>query len=248
MSVDAIGRLEDIRAKVDTDGRVKVADLALAFDVSEMTIRRDLDLLVDQGFVRRVRGGAMAMGPQPFTERFNRHGRAKERIAAKLADLVGEGGAIGVDASTTLQRLAGALDGVRDLTILTNGPEAFSALQGHAGVVPMLTGGRLDLRTGSLVGPLASRAVRDFTLRRLFLSAAAVDPEIGTSESTLEDADTKLAFAEVSSQIVLAVDSSKLGKRAASRCLGLDRIDYLVTELDPDDARLDPYRDQIQLL
>ena len=143
----------------------------------------------------------MAVGPQPFAERFGRQARAKERIAAKLAPLVGDGGAIGFDASTTLQRLAGALDGARDLTIVTNGPETFSELQGRPGIHPLLTGGRLDARTGSLVGPLAARSVRDFTLRRLFVSAAGLDPELGTSESTLEEAEAKLAFADASAQV-----------------------------------------------
>ena len=72
-----------------------------------MTIRRDLDLLAEQGVVQRIRGGAVAIGPQPFAERFSRQVRAKDRIAAKLAALVGDGGAIGIDASSTLQRLAG---------------------------------------------------------------------------------------------------------------------------------------------
>jgi DeoR/GlpR family transcriptional regulator of sugar metabolism len=247
VSVDAIGRLEKIRSVVDAEGSVKVADLARGLDVSEMTIRRDLDLLAEQGAVLRVRGGAVAAGPQPFMERFGHHARAKERIAAKLLDLVGDGGAVGIDASTTLQRLAAAVGGVRDLTVLTNGPDTFAEMQGRPGVVPLLTGGRLDERTGSLVGPLASRAVHDFSLRRLFVSAAAVDPEIGASESTLEDAEAKLAFADVSAQIVVAVDSSKLGKRASARCLAWDRVALLVTELDPADGRLDPYREVVDL-
>ena len=194
-----------------------------------------------------MRGGAVAAGPQPFMERFGHHARAKERIAGKLVDLVGDGGAVGLDASTTLQRLAAAVGGVRDLTVLTNGPDTLNELQGRPGVVPLLTGGRLDERTGSLVGPLSARAVRDFTLRRLFTSAAAVDPAVGTSESTLEDSEAKLAFAEVSASIVLAVDSSKLGKQAPARCLGWDRVDLMVTELDPGDERLDPYRDLVDL-
>lgn len=248
MSVDVIARLEQIRARVDADGRVRVTDLADALGVSDMTIRRDLALLVDEGLVRRVRGGAMAVGPAPFTERFERHGRAKDRIATKLAPMVGDGGAVGFDASTTLQRLAGLIDDVRDLTVLTNGPEAFAALQDKPGVTPLLTGGNLDARTGSLVGPLAVRAVRDFSLRRLFVSAAGVDAEVGTSESTLEDADAKLAFALVSTHVVLATDSSKLDTAATSRCLTLDRVDVLVTELDPTHPRLEAYRDLVELL
>lgn len=246
MSVDAIGRLEEIRARVEAEGRVKVVDLATDLDVSEMTIRRDLDTLAEQGVVRRVRGGAMALGPQLFADRFGRQARAKDRIAAKLADLVGETGAIGLDASTTIQRLAGMLDDARDLTVLTNGPECFAALQDRPGVTALLAGGQLDRRTGSLVGPLATRSARDLSLRRLFVSAAGLDPD-GTTESTLEEADVKLALAAVAAEVIVAVDHTKLGQRGSARCLGFDRVDLLVTDLDPKDERLDPYRKLVKL-
>jgi DeoR family fructose operon transcriptional repressor len=132
--------------------------------------------------------------------------------------------------------------------VLTNGPECFSALQGSAGVTPLLTGGQLDRRTGSLVGPLALRSARDVLLRRLFVSAAAIDPEHGTTEATLEEADVKLALADASTRIVVAVDHTKLGQRAPARCLPLDRIDVLVTDLDPADERLDPYRQYVEVV
>jgi DeoR family fructose operon transcriptional repressor len=248
MSVDAIGRLQRIEALVRNAGRVKVSDLADELDVSEMTIRRDLDLLAEEGVVQRIRGGAMAVGPQPFAERFGRQVRAKNRIATKLAPLVGDGGAIGIDASSTLQRLAAGLSGVRDLTVVTNGPETFGALSDRTGITALLTGGQLDPRTGSLVGPLATRSARDLLLRRLFVSAAAVDPVHGTSEATLEEADVKLALADVASEVVVAVDSSKLGSRAAARGIGPERVHTLVTELDPSDAKLDAFREGWRLL
>jgi DeoR family fructose operon transcriptional repressor len=244
VSIDAIDRLREIEARVQSAGRVKVVELAAAFDVSEMTIRRDLDMLVEQGVVQRIRGGAIAIGPQPFAERFGRHVRAKDRIAAKLADLVGDGGAIGLDASSTLQRLAVHLGDVRDLTVVTNGQDTFAALQGKPGVTALLTGGQLDARTGSLVGPLATRTAREVLLRRLFMSAAALHPLHGTSEATLEDAEVKLALADVAGEVVVAADSSKLGQRAPARGLDAERVHLLVTELDPTDGRLDPYRER----
>jgi DeoR family fructose operon transcriptional repressor len=213
-----------------------------------MTIRRDLDVLAEQGVVQRVRGGAMALGPQPFAERFGLQARAKDSIAAKLAGLVGDAGAVGIDASTTLQRLAGVIDGARDLTVLTNGPESFASLQDTAGVTPLLTGGQLDKRTGSLVGPLAVRSAKDLLLRRLFVSAAGIDPEHGTTEATLEEAEVKLALADVSTQVIVAVDHTKLGQRGPARCLPLERIDVLVTDLDADDERLAPYRAHLKVL
>ena len=64
----------------------------------------------------------------------------------------------------------------------------------------------------------------------------------GTTEATLEEADVKLALADVSGDIVLAVDHTKLGRTGVARCLPLDRIDILVTDLDPEDERLHPYK------
>src|SRR5690606_27002090 len=119
------------------------------------------------------------------------------------------------------------------LTVLTNGLDTFRSLQGHPGVTALLTGGELDESTGSLVGPLATRAARDVMLRRLFVSASALDPDLGSSESTLLDAEVKLALASAAAEIVLAVDSSKLAHRAPARCFPLDRVGVLVTELDP---------------
>jgi DeoR family fructose operon transcriptional repressor len=248
MSVDAIERLEQIRAELDAEGRVRVADLADRLGVSEMTVRRDLDALADLGMVQRVRGGALALGPQPFAERFGQHTKAKDLLADKLVDLVGQGGAIGIDASTTLQRLAARLDEARDLTVLTNSVESFAVLNAHPGITALLTGGELDRRTGSLTGPLAARSARDVALRRLFVSAAGIDPTHGTTESTLEEAEVKLALAAVTGQIVVAVDSSKLGQRGAARCLSMERIDVLVTELPRKDKRLDPYRSLCEVM
>ncbi|MDQ3178695.1 MAG: DeoR/GlpR family DNA-binding transcription regulator [Actinomycetota bacterium] len=247
MNLESMERLDVIRRRLDVDGRVRVMELAGELDVSEMTIRRDLDLLVDEGVAHRVRGGAIAIGPQQFAARAEQHSRAKGRIADKLLALVGEGGAIGIDASSTLQRLATRLAPARNLTVLTNGLDTFRALQGHAGVTALLTGGALDESTDSLVGPLATRAANDVMLRRLFVSASALDPQLGSSESTLPDAEVKLALANAAAEIVLAVDSSKLGHRAPARCFGLDRIDVLVTELDPRDVRLDAYRDVVDV-
>lgn len=248
MNLEAIERLALIRRRLSTAGTVRVVELASELDVSEMTIRRALDLLAEEGVAQRVRGGAVAIGPQRFAERAARHARAKSRIADKLVGLVGSRGAIGLDASSTLQRLATKLGAARDLTVLTNGLDSFRALQGHPGVSALLTGGALDEATGSLVGPLASRSTRDVVMRRLFVSASALDAGFGSTESTLLDAEVKLAMAEAASDVVLAVDSSKLGHRAPARCFALDAVSLLVTELAPNDPRLDPYRDLVDVL
>ena len=247
-TLGAAERIEQIRHRVDADGRVKIAALAQGLGVSEMTVRRDLEILEHQGVLRRVRGGAVAIGPEPFAQRFGRRASAKQRIAEKLIPLVGDGGAIGIDASTTLQRLAAALPRLNRLTVVTNGQDTFAALQHQGNVVALLTGGQLDSQTGSLVGPLACGAASDLLLRRLFVSAAGVNQVHGSSKATLEEAAVKLAMASVGGEIVLAADSSKLDQSGPARCLSFDRLSIMVTELDPRHPRLDPYRELVELV
>jgi DeoR family fructose operon transcriptional repressor len=222
--------------------RVSIAEASRRLGVSEMTVRRDLAELEEQGIARRVRGGARALGPQSFSERRDTRVRAKSRIAAKLVALLPATGVVTFDASSTVMRVGALVGDARDLTVLTNGPDTFNALQGRAGVTPVLTGGALDPRTGSLVGPIAVRAAESLASDLMVSSALAIDTESGSFEPVLEEAEVKLRLAAMTNRVVLAVDSSKLDRRAGAAALGWDRVDTLVTELDPRDERLRPYR------
>ncbi len=247
MSVHSIDRLDGIRNLLQRDSVVRVAELAETFGVSEMTIRRDLDVLEQEGVAQRVYGGAVALGARPFAERFSQNARSKTRIAQKLVPMVGEVGLIAMDASSTVGRLAERIQ-ARDLTVLTNGLETFESLQPRIGVHALLTGGVRDERSGSLVGPIAERSAADVLIRRLFVSAMGIDPAVGTSEPTVAEAAVKRSMAAVSSEVVVAIDSSKLGVRSEARALDTDSIDILVTELDPDDAQLDPFREFVEIV
>jgi DeoR family fructose operon transcriptional repressor len=231
-----------LREQLDGAGSITIADAANALRVSPMTIRRDFAELEDRGVARRMRGGARAVGPETVARRQTTAVRAKARIATKLLELLPAAGTAAFDASTTVLRLAGSLATARDLTVLTNGPDTFAALQDRPGVTALLTGGELDKRTGSLVGPLACRTATQVLVDVLVLSAAAVDERTGALEATLDEAEVKRALATVAGQVVLAIDASKLGHRAPAVGVEWDRIDVLVTELDPADSRLDPYR------
>jgi DeoR family fructose operon transcriptional repressor len=234
-------RLEWLADELHREGRIEIGAAAEALAVSEMTIRRDLRELEERGALQRVRGGALAVGPQAFADRRRTAARAKAAIAAKLATMVPSTGAVAFDASTTVMRLTPALV-ARDLVVVTNGPDTFTSLQGIAGVRPLLTGGELEPRTGSLVGPLACRAASQVATTRLFTSAAAVDAALGASEACLEEAEVKRAMVAVASEVVLAVDSSKLDTRSIAVSIELGDVDVLVTELAPRDRRLGPYR------
>jgi len=240
-------RLRIVQRTIAERGTVRIDELAGELGVSEMTIRRDLEELEALGVARRVRGGASAVGPEPFAARQSHNAKAKGRIADKLLGLVPLSGTVAFDASTTVHRLAATINGARDLIVVTNGLDSFDALNGKPGVTTVLSGGLKEPRTGSLVGSHAIQCATSFLYDLFVCSGAALDPEVGSSEASLEEAEVKRAFASTSRQIVFAADHSKLGTRARARMFSLEEVGLLVSDLDPDDRRLDPYRDQVEL-
>lgn len=241
-------RLGEVRDLIAERGAVRIDQLAMDFGVSEMTIRRDLDELEALGMVRRVRGGAIALGPEPWEQRHQHHARAKAKIAEKLLPLVPASGTVAFDASTTIYRLAATIETARDLVVVTNGWDTFHSMKGTPGVTSSLTGGTEEPRTGSLVGPMAVRAAQSFLYDTFFSSAAALDLEVGSSEAALAESEVKRAFGQTSNRIVLAVDHSKLGTRAQARVFEFEQLDLLVTDLDPSDSRLDAYRHLVKIV
>ncbi|MGH8923358.1 MAG: DeoR/GlpR family DNA-binding transcription regulator [Acidimicrobiia bacterium] len=240
-------RLGEVRNLIAEQGTVRIDQLAVDFGVSEMTIRRDLDELEALGVARRVRGGAIALGPEPFAQRHRHNARAKARIAEKLLQEVPTVGTVAFDASTTIYRLATSLEAVRDLVVVTNGLDTFHTIGAQPGITATLTGGSEEPRTGSLVGPIALRTAQDFLYDVFVCSAAGFDHQVGSSEASLAESEVKRAFSQTSSRIVLAVDHTKLETRAQARVFELEEIDLLVTDLEPDDSRLDLYRSRVEV-
>jgi DeoR family transcriptional regulator, fructose operon transcriptional repressor len=247
-TVKAQERRTAILSGLNRDGAVQLDRVAADLGVSAMTIRRDLDELESEGLLRRVRGGAVLFaGPQPFGERQAVRSRAKSAIAAKALELIPESGAIALDASTTAGTIGRSI-GIRSgLTVATNSHDNFGALRANQGVTPVLVGGEAEETTGSFVGLIACQAAASMLYQRFFVSASAVDPEHGTSEVSLAESQVKHAFAERAREVVLCVDSSKLGHQSVALSFAFSEISIMVTELPPADPRLDPYRDRVEL-
>jgi DeoR family fructose operon transcriptional repressor len=230
------------------DHVIRLGDAATELGVSQMTIRRDLKELEEEGLLRRVRGGAMSViGPQPFAERRAVGLRAKETIAEKALGLVPRYGAIALDASTTAGTLAMKIGPSSGLIVASNSYPTYLALRNTAGVTPILVGGETEEITESFVGPIAVRAAESLRYTRFFASASALDSQFGTSEVSLQEAEVKRAFHRVAKELVLCVDSSKLDQHGVAAGFALDEVAVLVTELDPRDGRLEAFRDLVEL-
>ncbi|KJC64251.1 transcriptional regulator, DeoR family [Agreia bicolorata] len=248
-SFGAEARRDALLETLRSDGGVRLEAAAEQLGVSVMTVRRDLDELDAAGLARRVRGGAVPVaGARPFSERRGTGRAAKTRIAEKAAQLLPGAGSIAVDASTTAGGLAAHLAPSGPLTIATNSYENFAAITSTSEVSAILIGGELDERTGSFVGLIACQAAQSMLYSRFFASAYSLDAPNGSSEVSLAESQVKRAFAERAREIVLLVDSSKLGQQALAVGFAWHEIGILVTELDPADSALEPYRDLVELL
>lgn len=247
-SLNAEDRRSRILATLASDGAVKLDDIAAFLDVSPMTVRRDFDELETEGLLRRVRGGAVAAtGPRPFSERRTVRQRAKQTIAAKAMAFIPTSGAIAIDASSTTGTIIGELDGKEDLIIATNSYDNFLAARTKHTRSPILVGGEAEPETGSFVGMIAHEAASSMLYRRFFASATALDAELGASEVSLAESHVKHAFAQRAEELILCIDSSKLGERSVAASFDVADIDVLITELDPADARLDAFRGKTEL-
>ncbi|MGK9148960.1 DeoR/GlpR family DNA-binding transcription regulator [Plantibacter flavus] len=241
-TLDAEARRADILETARTAGAVSLESAAERYEVHQMTVRRDFEALERSGLVRRVRGGIVPALADPFSLRRSQHRAAKERIARKILPLLPNGGSVGFDASTTVCLLAELLPPSAALTVVTNGLVAFDALAKLPDVRAYLTGGEREEHNLSLVGSLTEQAFGTFHLECAVTSAMGVHAQTGTSESTLAQAAVKSAMSAATDHLILAIDASKLQSHSRVRALAPAGIDTLVTELDPDDARLDPFR------
>lgn len=240
-------RRQRLAEMIRREGEVRLYTAARALGVSEMTVRRDLEVLQFQGVAKRVHGGAVSVNPSGFAGRAERATAAKLAIATKLLPLLPEQGAIVFDASSTVAALAAKVPDSADRLFFTNGIETFNALSRHERTSVHLLGGLYDRQTTNLVGPLTLRALDALYFDVAIMSCAALDPRLGATEATLEDAAVKARMLEVSGRKILAVDRGKFNLRALARVASLEVFDLLVTELEPDHRDLTELRALVEV-
>ncbi len=243
-----------ILARVREDGGVRVADLARELGVSDMTVRRDLEILDGQGLIEKVHGGATslpgsALFEPGFAVKSNLQEREKDAIAEAAVGLVAAGTAIGISAGTTTYALARLLVDIAGLTVVTNSVPVADVLHraGRQDQTIILTGG---VRTPSdaLVGPFAVAALQTIHLDQVFLGVHGMDPRSGFTTPNVLEADTDRALAAAGRRLVVLADSSKWGVIGISSIARLDEADTLVTDSGLDAAAREIASDRIREL
>ena len=243
VNVDAISsralarqRHETILGEIAGRGAVRVVELAALLGVSDMTVRRDLDVLDEAGLLEKVHGGATARAnrraDEPgFEVKSLRNTGEKLAIAAAAATLVRPGTAIGIGAGTTTWQLACHVIDVENMIIVTNSIRVAEVLNQSPRTdrTVILTGG---VRTPSdaLVGPVADQALRTLHLDVVFMGAHGMSERAGFTSPNLVEAETNRAFVAASQQLVILADHTKWDLTALSSFSKLEEANILVTD------------------
>lgn len=232
-------RRERILAAARERGAASVAELAAALQVSEMTVRRDIDQLADEGVVERVRGGMrLRAGHRPSTA--PAVSAERRAIAEAAATMIEPGMAIGIAGGATGLALARAVRDVADLTVVTNSlsvadlfspPERADAPYTQTVV---LTGG-VRTPAESLVGPVAVRALEHLHCDLVFLDAHGLDVHAGITTMNLLEAETSRAFMATAREVIVLADHTRWGVVGLTTIADLSDIDRLITDDGLDD-------------
>jgi DeoR family transcriptional regulator, aga operon transcriptional repressor len=215
-------------------GRVLVTELSRHFETSQVTIRKDLEILHSRGLVHRTHGGALparegALEDPTLREKEKLHRQEKMRIAENAAMKVKEGQVVILDSGTTTTTIARALRNFKNLTIITNAVNIAAELAGTA-VEVILTGGTVRKNSFSLVGPIAEETLHRLTADLLFLGVDGFDVHYGLSTPNLLEAKVNRVMVEISKKIVAVCDSSKFGRRSLSLIAPVSMLHEVITD------------------
>jgi len=239
MLMKAVERQNQILQIIAENGAVTVGDLSRQFEVSDMTIRRDLSALERASLLRRIHGGAVSARGRsyepPVLSRVQESRSAKQAIGAFAATLVHEGDSIALDIGTTTLELAHNLARLHDITVLTNCLPIANILTDQPGIRLMLSGGIVRPGEHSLIGPVAEYTFSRFYIDKAFIGIGGVDLTAGLTEYNLEDAEVKRRMIENCRSCILLSDSSKFGRKTFASVAPLSVVNAVVTDvgLDP---------------
>jgi DeoR/GlpR family transcriptional regulator of sugar metabolism len=223
--------LEILRAKPD----LHVPELSSTLNVSQGTVRNDLDALEAEGRLIRVHGGAVLneqiqFQSRNFTTHFQENIGAKKAISRKAAELVADGDSLLLDASSTIYYLAQELRERRRLRVITNGIDAAQLLAQEPTNSVILLGGVLDPGGSSVTGLLSEQIIKELHIQKAFVSCSGLSITRGLTEVHLDEAQLKRKAIESAREVNALVDSAKIGKEDLTSFARLDQIHQLFTD------------------
>jgi DeoR/GlpR family transcriptional regulator of sugar metabolism len=217
---------------IQVRGFASLPELASQLDVSESTVRRDLDFLEESGAAKRIHGGAFYTGVSPklphFDQRQATNWEKKRQIGRAACRLIEDADTVLLDGGSTTYELAQLLVG-RPLQVVTNSLPVANLFTSSANTDLVLVGGVMHHRTGVLLGQYARHMLSELSVRRAMLSVASVS-EKGFYNSNLLIVEAERAMMEAADEVIVLADSTKFGHQSLSHLCELGGIDRLVVD------------------
>ncbi len=217
---------------VRTRGFASLPDLASQMQVSESTIRRDLDYLEETGSAQRTHGGVFYTGPSPklmhLDQRQESHWEKKRSIGEAAGKLIEDGDTVLLDGGSTTYELARVLVG-RRLQVVTNSLPVATLFASSESSELVLIGGYVHTRSGVTLGPYANHMLDELKVRRAVLSAAGITSD-GYYNSNLLLVETERAMMKAAEEVIIVADSTKFGRTNLVHLCGLGDVDMIVVD------------------
>lgn len=241
----AIERRKEILAKLQQNKRVLVNDLSKTYNVTEETIRRDLEKLEKEGLVKKTYGGAILNESLnvdlPYNIRKKTNVSNKQYIAEILSSIIEDGDHIMMDASSTAVYTAKYIKNKKDITLITNSVEILLDLSDITGWKIISTGGILKEGSLSLVGYQAQKMLQSFHVDKTIISCKGIDIQNGFTDSNEADIQIKNLMLKAANQKILAADSAKFDKTSFIQVSDFNDIDIIVTDTKPNQEWLQKF-------
>ncbi|EPJ0398515.1 DeoR/GlpR family DNA-binding transcription regulator [Providencia rettgeri] len=229
-------RQNKIRQLLQDEGRVVCTTLAREMQVSEHTIRRDLNELAQEGVCRRVHGGAVSMLEEKgtFEQRTTQNQDEKIKIAKACNKLVKQNTCIFIDSGSTNLEIARYLPSELSLTVVTHSPAIALELMKKPLCEVILIGGKLNRQVGASIDISAGNQINQIHFDQCFIGGCALDPQMGVSIFDYEESKFKKILFERSNQVIMGVTADKLPGVARYKIANCEQISILVmtTELN----------------
>jgi DeoR/GlpR family transcriptional regulator of sugar metabolism len=238
-------RLKRIEKLVNERGSIRVSELSQLCEVTEETIRKDLDRLESEGRLIRSHGGALSIKEEsqetPYFQREAENKEEKKQIAHEALNHIQPNDCIALDASTTAWYMAQLIPDIR-ITVLTNSIKVAVELSKKPSIKVVSTGGILSSNSLSFVGPLAVNTLNQFHVNKAFISCKGVHMERGISETNELQALVKHSMIALADAVYLVSDYSKFGAQAFALVASWSQIQHVITDNKTDKGYLDQLR------
>ncbi|MGE5704182.1 MAG: DeoR/GlpR family DNA-binding transcription regulator [Clostridia bacterium] len=213
---------------------VTVSDLSHILEVSEVTIRKDLIKLENEGHLSRIHGGATTTNFLPmersFTEKLEQRMEEKQAIARQALKHIHQGDTIMLGVGTTTMELAKLLKPVNDLTIVTNAVNIAMELNTHGNHNVILVGGEMRLKSYALVGAVAEDSLKKLSVFKCFLGTDGIHLDNGITTLALAEGKINRVMMERSRKVYILADHTKFGETYLTRFADLADVDRIITD------------------